>query len=475
MKILWLYSSLPPYDYAHWYHGDFMQVVDKIPGVEVKFYGWNIEKLYPDNILCPFNDKLTIQDIKQIYDFDVVILWNKSRQDKAPNGISKLNCLKVWIEGDYFRWRKTDFVELIKPDLILHRHKICVSQGMVDFPYIRQLWFPCSVDVNVFKPKEITKISKIGFIGSCGSKYPYRKLARKILKNAGMLIDKKKLYDENYVNFLQECVCYLSCATTESIDNAKAFEILASGGVLLTNECENGFPELFGKNSYITYKPDCSDLISQATILLSDKEKQKEIITSGLSAIYNHHTHEHRAKDLIDVLQNNIKISYDSNVIKDVINTFSFIPKNLKPLFCNDSKQDIIVKTTNVISEENNDVVKDIEPVKNNMDNATCLTSKEILEILVNNNIKVCLLRDSCFDIVINNKLSENLYIAVDDREKAVELLGTVIDFQKWPERTKKYHYNNLELYLPLPSIQYLIGIYGTIAKEALKAKGYRV
>ena len=69
------------------------------------------------------------------------------------------------------------------------------------------------------------------------------------------------------------------------IDNAKAFEIMASGKILLTNRCKNGFADLFGKNTYVTYENNMRDLIGKSQQILNDYDYRKYIQHNALKVI----------------------------------------------------------------------------------------------------------------------------------------------------------------------------------------------
>jgi predicted glycosyltransferase involved in capsule biosynthesis len=256
-----------------------------------------------------------MKDLKSLFDFDVVILGCKNRMFTSvkevkswlPTDFNSFDCPKVLIEEDYFKYRKDPWIKNTNINLILHRHKTNVIRGEEDFPDIRQLWFPFSVDVSKFYPDDnIQRLNKIAFVGSYfPDVYYYRKKASLILQGKNLLDFLGQKKEQDYISTLQTYNSHLSGSLIYSLDNAKAMEIMACGSILLTNNCQNGFPELFGKNSYVTYDNDFSNLISQAEKILEDSQFRKYIATNALKVINKKHTHIIRCKELLDILQNN--------------------------------------------------------------------------------------------------------------------------------------------------------------------------
>lgn len=314
MKILWLYSSNSKNPFPHWYTGDFFRILNSFPNIEIKYYGKSVHMCdYPEMDLIKYSTKvnLSMKELKKLFNFDIILLSSKIRynsetnEDWLPADFNTFDCPKILVEGDYHNHRKDSWFKESNINLILHRHKNNVLIGKEDFPYISQQWFPVSVDTSIFKPAVRNEIKKIGFIGSIGKNneiYAYRIKAIEILQQKKLLV-KHAVDDKTYPEILQKNIAFLNGSSIYNIDNAKAFEIMASGKILLTNRCRNGFYDLFGNNSYVTYKNDMSDLIIKAKQIMHDDGYRKYIQQNALKVIKKYHTHQIRAMEFLKILK----------------------------------------------------------------------------------------------------------------------------------------------------------------------------
>jgi spore maturation protein CgeB len=330
MKILIFYNYRQNQSYNHFCNVDFYQYLNNFHNIEAKFYGIGVDKLFPNLTVCPYNLKLSMFDIHQIYAFDIIIVAGRNRtfikpkEDESwlPKDFVSYNCPKILVEPDYHKYRKLSWFKDMNFSAILHRHQSNVNRGIEDFPKLPQYWFPFSVDTSIFYPQNKTRINKVCFVGNNkSSSYYFRTKAIEILEKNNMLDNKYLQFESDYINCLQNYTVYLSGSSIFTIDCAKAFEIIASGGILLTNACYNGFPSLFN-NNFITYNNDFLNLANECKAILTNTNQQKQIIDSNLKLIHSFHTHEKRCQDLINILNkfyNPIKTI--NNDILDIVYT----------------------------------------------------------------------------------------------------------------------------------------------------------
>lgn len=328
MKMLWLYDSYYKPDYNHWYRIDFVKYLKQNFNLDILVYGWNSDKNYPELSLIKFNLKKTLKDIKKEFNFDIVIIDGHNR-----NGIKRR--LSIWknikdyptiyMEGDFhgivYSSVYPNWLKNINPKIILHRHKSNIIRGVKKFPEFKHKWFPCSVDTKVFKPNpNIERKQKIVFIGSnWASRRSYLTALEK--SNLGDIFDiqyhnknvypnKFKLFTGHfYIKILRSYISAFNHSGTiyQNIDNAKMFEIMACKTVLLTNECNNGIKDLFPEGSYIVYKNE-KNMIEKAKWIIEHSRERKIITDKALKCIKTKHTHEVRAKELIDIIKQEFKI-----------------------------------------------------------------------------------------------------------------------------------------------------------------------
>ena len=141
MRILWLYRYTPDYNFDHWLHMDFAEWINSYSEIQTKCYGHRLHEVYPNFVVMPWEETITMKDIKKAFDFDVVILNTKSRMfeeylppvnpDNLPHSHSptwlprdfkEYDCPKVVIEEDYHWELNDDWYAENGIDLIMQRH-----------------------------------------------------------------------------------------------------------------------------------------------------------------------------------------------------------------------------------------------------------------------------------------------------------------------------------------------------------------
>lgn len=318
MKILWFYKYDKLYNFDHWFHMDFARELSK-NGAEVRAFGPNLEELYKDMIVCGYDEKLDIWDIHKKFPFDVMVLSTKSRMfdyynpntDRAegcwlPKGTHFTGIPKVVLEEDYHYERSDHWYHKLNIDLVIQRHYANYIRQK-DLGETKCTWLPLSVNTEIFKPNpNIIRTNKIAFAANSNANiYPLRTKGKEVLKRQGLLHDyHNKAKEHLYIECLQKYVAFLSCSSVYHVTPAKMFEIMATGGLLLTNNSTKyGLKQLFPNGSYITYKEDLSDLVDKARWIIENKEEVKTIAESGRQCILDRHSDEVRAKQLIEILE----------------------------------------------------------------------------------------------------------------------------------------------------------------------------
>lgn len=328
MNILIFYTYRPG-TYNYRCNIDFYKNLNNINGVKAFFYGPNVEQLYPDMTLTDYNKNLTLSQLWEYFQFDVIICAGYNRMFYTatekdcwlPSDFLTFPCNKVLIEPDYHKYRKLSWIQNANFQLICHRHKSNVLRAIEDFPSMNHVWLPFSVDMNIFKDIGLERSPKVAFVGSSKShSYYFRTQAINVLEKTDLLGFCGMKKDEEYLDILNKYLVYLNGSSIYSIDCAKAFEILASGGILLTNDVPNGFENLF-KDCYIKYKNDFSDIEYVTRKILENTILQEKLKRNAIKKIKKYHTHEIRSKQLYYHIKNNLKIkpSYNHSEIVDVV------------------------------------------------------------------------------------------------------------------------------------------------------------
>jgi len=266
-----------------------------------------LSEYYSSLLVTPYNRKNSLKDLKSLFNFDVIIIENLRRLSNPdcpnlsvtwlPEDFKSMDCIKICLEDDFHQHKNHPFYNC-GIQYIFHRHKNTYLLAEKLLPKLKHFWLPFSVDNTVFHPTHNFRLNKLCFVGHDAKR---TNIYTTLQKNNFLKIY-NPTYEKSYLALLQTYVGYANHSSPlYNIDNAKAFEIIASGGILFTNECKNGFKELFGENTYMTYTP--KNLITQATRLLTDKQLQLVYIKNGLKVIAEKHTHQIRAQQLLSLIK----------------------------------------------------------------------------------------------------------------------------------------------------------------------------
>lgn len=332
MKILWLYKYMKEYDFDHHLHMTFAKYIATFPGISLKAYGPALHIGYPRITLTEYDSNHTLKDLHQVFDFDVVIINTKSRcfesycpplanPNKAiakgcwlPSDFKTFKCPKIVLEEDYHYEINDDWYKDVGINLILQRH---YSQSLRQ-KFVPMQFLPFSVDIGYFNPwvseclhggialpLTYTRNKKFCFIGSNTDKvYAYRRNAtsRLVTEDLAVSYAGAKKVDGEYLKILREYIGYISCGSIYEICAAKNFEIMASGGILLTNKFK-GVELLYPENSYCSYENDVSDVVIKARKIINEPAFATEMMKNARECIHSKHTHEIRVKELLQILK----------------------------------------------------------------------------------------------------------------------------------------------------------------------------
>jgi glycosyltransferase involved in cell wall biosynthesis len=320
MNILWLYRYTAHRYYNHWFHTDFAKEIAKEEDINLKMYGYKMEKKeeYNEFLVKKYNKDILMSDLKKEFDFDVVILdcWNRAYTDVyikqmwLPKDFNEVNVPKICIEGDFHNIKDYNWYSDFKFDMILHRHLTNVHRAN-NVLSIKNKWLPVSIDNTIFRPNpEIKRDNKICAIGEFKySAYEYRRNALNILRLHSLIKEKELLKEEKYIECLQSYISHLNCSSIFNLNIAKMFEIMSCGSVLLTDKCEeSGIRELFPDNSYVTYNRNYSDLLEKVKKIIEDKDYRDYITNNAIKCIAEKHTHKIRVREFINIIKGEFKI-----------------------------------------------------------------------------------------------------------------------------------------------------------------------
>jgi len=313
MKILWIYKYDPEYNLDKWFHLEYARSI-KRQGVDIVAYGPRIHEAYPDLVQIRYSPEMTWKELLNRTSSDIVILNTKSRMFEyySPHTEEQSGCIlpkgfneskdipKIMIEEDYHYEKNDDWYSDAGIDLILQRH---CSQSLRKGK-IESIWFPFSVDTEIFKDRKNPRKSQLALIGHATGPYPIRKRICNYFQSDNLIdifCKKEKIYN-SYISCLQEYLGYISTSSVYNITAAKNFEIMASGGILFTDKFL-GIEKLFPNDSYIEIPKDLSILNSLVRDLLNNQDRIHWIKEKALNCILKYHSNFVRTSELLEIIK----------------------------------------------------------------------------------------------------------------------------------------------------------------------------
>ncbi len=327
MRILWLDCPARWNRYDDWLHWKFAKKISK--HADIFFYAPCMFELEPMFTPLEYKKDRLLKNVVRELKIDAVILDTKSAafnnyfpksmypernnegDCRLPPDFADCDVLKICLEEDFQYETNTKWYEDMGFEVILQRHYSQFLRNM----YLTQEFFPFSVDTEVFKPTMEKRCGKIGFVGTTQAKnginnekvsvYHPREKALYYLEASNILAPVvaglgHNIYGQDYVNYLHKYIGYVSCGSKYDLTPAKMTEIMASGGVLLTNEV-SGLDKLFNEGSYLVYKDE--DIIEQAERIINDYEYTNKINDKANACILSKHTHDIRTQELLALIE----------------------------------------------------------------------------------------------------------------------------------------------------------------------------
>jgi len=250
-------------------------------------------------------------DINQDYDFiicaDIFAFnhepWNSIKIPKA-----------AMLEDQHSSNNLAQVQDMIRDNwIVLHRYKF--KKFHTDLHnYLKCIWFPHSVNVNIFRDYKYKKEYDILQTGAIYKVYETRNFMINKFKDDPRykIIERPKENTKvqwptrrDYSKELNKAYMNICCGSVYQYPVMKYFEIPASNSVIFGD----WFDELgdLGFERYVSMLPiDKTDINTQVDILLKNKDKLLEIASNGYNLIHERHTNEIRVKELIQIVKDEI-------------------------------------------------------------------------------------------------------------------------------------------------------------------------
>ena len=275
--------------------------------------------IYGREELQPYEEKLNDRYI-ELYDKhkpDVVICYSAMLLEKQ--GIipfRNMNCLKICIEGDYHNmFGKEKWYRDNKFDHMILRNANDPSK--IGIPSV---WWPWSANYKEFYSMgNGPRKNIIGFAGSTVHRlYVIRKKARSVLLSVDLLDDKIKdimnserdgdiwMDQGKYQDYLRSIRGILT-STENRGPFAKTFEAMASKTTVLSSPVIHKDLLFGGKECFVEYKKDCSNIIQKAIKIRNEPEYAKTVARNGYEQFLKKHTTPKRVEELYNHINNLLK------------------------------------------------------------------------------------------------------------------------------------------------------------------------
>jgi hypothetical protein len=177
------------------------------------------------------------------------------------------------------------------------------------------VWLPFSADPKEFHPdSSIKRKNVVGFAGASTWPYFQRIMSIERLNKAGLLLTcGDKCFNSplvEYPKFVRSTTAALTSTDAPNWRNSvigKAFEIIASGTVLLTPNSD--FLYILGKHGEHFWKCNygCTNIVERAREILNNKKLQKEISKNALKMFLNNHTTDIRTNEFLTNIKRLLK------------------------------------------------------------------------------------------------------------------------------------------------------------------------
>jgi glycosyltransferase involved in cell wall biosynthesis len=166
-------------------------------------------------------------------------------------------------------------------------------------------WLPFAFDTTLRNDPRAAKVYDIGFVGSL--ELPATRAER--VEVLGHLERKYRLNDYRRSAFGGDMMrVYNQSRIVVNIPwpgglNMRTFEALASGALLLTKDIRNGQDDLFTDGTHLVTYRETNDLIEKIDYYLKHETERQEIACAGMREVLAHHTYDHRAARMLDVME----------------------------------------------------------------------------------------------------------------------------------------------------------------------------
>ncbi len=297
---LWHCSVVSPYNYIF--------IFDKMDYLELKGKGINTVYYLPLAANVDKYDSYQMdEEIEEIYSAPISFIGSTYTENKF-NDYRKLNRLdsysKGYVDGLLMAQKKIygNLVmdEMLTPELVDKLREVSNVLVRKDVAYDYKMWFGRSV-----LPKCITAMERQEILAAISEKYPFYLYTIKKTPSLPKAINRGQAGNEREASYIFRCSKINLNITLRSIRTGiplRAFEIMGSGGFLLTNYQED-FLDYFEPGVDYAYYDSYEDLLMKIEYYLTHEEERQTIARNGYEKVKAYHTYRNRFDTIISTMK----------------------------------------------------------------------------------------------------------------------------------------------------------------------------
>jgi hypothetical protein len=292
-----------------------MRKFGDLPNVDLKIYGPKQDDK-TEVVPFPYDKNMSFRYLRRKIKPDIAFLYTQENTWKwIPKDFASAQIPKCMIECDWWfipspmraKWYKEQGINFL------------IQRGYISERVSRtpSTWLPFSAAEEDFvqfqKVKLVDRLKKIGFVGRGGGQrwkntnvYSNRLKVLELLRQQSLVKVKGAIGHDLYPTSISRFFCCVSDNGRLYSPVGKNFEIMASGGLLLTNHF-NGKEALFGdKEVCVYYKKNRTDVQEVARGLTEwskgNIERLQGIVNTAVEEVNAKHLDKYRVQELYTIL-----------------------------------------------------------------------------------------------------------------------------------------------------------------------------
>lgn len=239
---------------------------------------------------------------------DLLVVKADATGQSFPVNLKILDCPKLLILGDTHHLSAPiqtllDYVSQEKFDFMMAEHDRHHLHYFKEAGFEKVFWMP-GFNINPHPQTPcLTPQYPLTFVGQSGRFHPYRKYILSDLKKSKLPLNHLQATPEQAAKLYAESLINLNISLNGDL-NLRVFEVLASGGFLLTDRLsqQSGLELLFQRDEHLAVFNNESEVQSQINFFLKNPERAKQIARNGHEEFWRNHRPALKVKQVLDYI-----------------------------------------------------------------------------------------------------------------------------------------------------------------------------